>query len=69
MASSLTWYVDLRVLVEELLEADSQQPAVIGFNHDEGLFLAPYNVSGPNQTVADQLSYQYFWCPATKTTK
>ncbi|KAI8294762.1 Lipase 4 [Colletotrichum sp. SAR 10_98] len=46
----------------------SDLPAIIGFNHDEGLFLAPYNVSGPNQTVADQLSYQYFWCPATKTT-
>ncbi|KAK2778920.1 chlorogenic acid esterase precursor [Colletotrichum kahawae] len=46
----------------------SDLPAIIGFNHDEGLFLAPYNVSGPDPAVADQLSYQYFWCPATKTT-
>ncbi|TDZ99834.1 Lipase 4 [Colletotrichum sidae] len=46
----------------------SDLPAIIGFNHDEGLFLAPYNVNGPEKSVADSLSYQYFWCPATKTT-
>ncbi|KAF4780658.1 chlorogenic acid esterase precursor [Colletotrichum scovillei] len=47
----------------------SDLPAIIGFNAAEGLFLAPYDAeNGPDPAVADALSYQFFWCPATKTT-
>ncbi|EOD49267.1 putative chlorogenic acid esterase precursor protein [Neofusicoccum parvum UCRNP2] len=44
------------------------QPAIIGFNKAEGLFLAPYSVDGPDPATAATLGYEYFWCPATKTT-
>ncbi|GJC89005.1 lipase 1 [Colletotrichum liriopes] len=45
------------------------EPAIIGFNAAEGLFLAPYDAeNGPDPAVADSLSYTFFWCPATKTT-
>ncbi|KAK1981780.1 carboxylesterase [Colletotrichum cereale] len=47
----------------------SDLPAIIGFNAAEGLFLAPYDAeNGPDPAVADSLSYEFFWCPTTKTT-
>ncbi|KAK1999423.1 carboxylesterase [Colletotrichum falcatum] len=47
----------------------SDMPAIIGFNAAEGLFLAPYNaVNGPDPAVSDSLSYDFFWCTATKAT-
>ncbi|GKT93782.1 para-nitrobenzyl esterase [Colletotrichum tofieldiae] len=50
--------------------ADHIKPAIIGFNAAEGLFLAPYDAeNGPDPAVTDSLSYTFFWCPATKTTK
>ena len=44
------------------------QPAIIGFNDAEGLFLATYSPEGPNMTTAATLGYEYFLCPATKMT-
>ncbi|EFQ34394.1 carboxylesterase [Colletotrichum graminicola M1.001] len=46
----------------------SDLPAIIGFNAAEGLFLAPYNVNGPDPAISESLSYNYFWCSTTKTT-
>ncbi|CZT46053.1 related to triacylglycerol lipase V precursor [Rhynchosporium secalis] len=46
----------------------STLPAIIGMDANEGMFLAPYDPAGSNQTIATQISYAYFWCPATKST-
>lgn len=44
-------------------------PAIIGFNKNEGAFLAPYNATtGPDAATVATLGYEYFYCPATKTT-
>ncbi|CZS96718.1 related to triacylglycerol lipase V precursor [Rhynchosporium agropyri] len=46
----------------------STLPAIIGMDANEGMFLAPYDPAGSNQTIATQIFYAYFWCPATKST-
>ncbi|KAF4309207.1 putative chlorogenic acid esterase precursor protein [Botryosphaeria dothidea] len=44
-------------------------PAIIGFNKNEGAFLAAYNATtGPDAATVATLGYEYFYCPATKTT-
>ncbi|KAK0654216.1 Acetylcholinesterase [Lasiodiplodia hormozganensis] len=46
----------------------SDLPAVIGFNKNEGAFLAPYNATtGPDAATVATLGYEFFYCPATKT--
>ncbi|KAL2069852.1 hypothetical protein VTL71DRAFT_14531 [Oculimacula yallundae] len=46
----------------------STLPAIIGMDSNEGMFLAPFEATGSDQTIATQISYAYFWCPATKST-
>ncbi|TVY82750.1 Lipase [Lachnellula suecica] len=46
----------------------SDVPAIITFNANEGVFLLPYDVNGPDQATADYISYSSFWCPATVAT-
>lgn len=47
---------------------DTQKPAIIGTVANEGLFLVPYVATGSDQSIATQLSYEFFWCPETKST-
>ncbi|KAK8081856.1 chlorogenic acid esterase precursor [Apiospora saccharicola] len=47
----------------------STLPALITHNAQEGLFIAPYSVDGPDPEIADGLSRTFFWCPTYKTTK
>lgn len=41
---------------------------MIGFNENEGMFLTAYNATNPDFATALEYSYDYFWCPTTKTT-
>ncbi|GKT51110.1 lipase 1 [Colletotrichum spaethianum] len=69
MADLVSYFRD-RTFPSTNYVADHSKPAIVGFNAAEGLFLAPYDAeNGPDPAVADSLSYTYFWCPATKTTK
>ncbi|OJD30335.1 chlorogenic acid esterase precursor [Diplodia corticola] len=55
---------------ERIKDSDlvSGLPAVIGFNRNEGAFLADYDaVAGPDAATVASLGYEYFYCPATKT--
>lgn len=45
-----------------------RKPAIVGFNENEGLFLTTYNATNPDLDTALEYSYDYFWCPGTKTT-
>lgn len=47
---------------------DECKPAMIGFTGSEGIFLTTYNATNPDFETALEYSYEYFWCPATKTT-
>ncbi|KAK8056506.1 hypothetical protein PG993_001733 [Apiospora rasikravindrae] len=47
----------------------STLPALITHNAQEGLFIAPYSVDGPDPAIAEGLSKTFFWCPTFKTTK
>ncbi|KAK8138851.1 hypothetical protein PG984_002231 [Apiospora sp. TS-2023a] len=47
----------------------STLPALITHNAQEGLFIAPYTIDGPDPEIADGLSRTFFWCPTYKTTK
>ncbi|KAK0103523.1 hypothetical protein ONS95_005544 [Cadophora gregata] len=49
------------------LGALSTLPAIIGNTANEGMFLAPYVSTGSDQSIATQISYEYFWCPSTKS--
>lgn len=46
----------------------TQKPAMVGFTGNEGMFLTTYNTTNPDFATAIECSYEYFWCPSTKTT-
>ncbi|KKY21055.1 putative para-nitrobenzyl esterase [Diplodia seriata] len=55
---------------ERIRDADlvSGLPAVVGFNKNEGAFLATYDAAaGPDAATVATLGYEFFYCPATKT--
>lgn len=68
----MNWYVSFATSFKKCWKVallnSPKKPAIIGFDANEGIFLAPYVATGSNQTIADEISYSYFWCPATKTT-
>ncbi|KXT00514.1 hypothetical protein AC578_4073 [Pseudocercospora eumusae] len=45
----------------------SKVPAIIGTNREDGIPFAPYNLNGPNLTLANTAYLKTFFCPATET--
>ncbi|KAF2690730.1 carboxylesterase [Lentithecium fluviatile CBS 122367] len=44
-------------------------PAIIGINKEDGNTLAPYNVSGPDESVSEMYFRMVFLCPSYMTSK
>lgn len=52
-----------------LLANNCSQPTIMGSCRQDGVPFVPYSPEGVNATLADEVTQQYFFCPAYKSAK